>query len=81
MSLSCTFAHFCSKVLKSDFQEMSDEKVSLYAYFEHIFSALFPKVHLNPLSRVLVGSCTFCSTFSDVSPKSVKCCSTKYYSP
>ena len=52
----CTFAHFCSKVLKSDFQEMSDEKVSLYAYFEHIFSAPNGKVHLNPLSRVLVGS-------------------------
>ena len=35
---------------------MSDEKVSLYAYFEHIFSAPNGKVHLNPLSRVLVGS-------------------------
>ena len=37
---------------------MSDEKVSLYAYFEHIFSAPNGKVHLNPLSRVigLVGA-------------------------
>ena len=68
----CTFAHFCSKVLKSDFQEMSDEKVSLYAYFEHIFSAPNGKVHLNPLSRVLVGSGAKMSHFASRSVKDEK---------